>query len=189
MGITFLDGSNCSAELTDGQEQWYYKSGSDEERDDIAIWLALFHFSKQIYDAYKHQLLEDYIKQRSKAFKFPPKVGLRCYKHKNGSWLLETDGPRCNIQYKLEKNEVRRVLDVDRNSKEFASLKKELFFSRYAKEEIDALSKHLDYEKAGLAPSSSATIKDIEAFAASHVQAMRQLATALSANVGNSTNR
>lgn len=67
---------NYTAELTDEQARWYSKAGSDEERDDIAIRLGVFYF--------------------------PSKVGLRCYKHKNGSWFLETDGLRCNIKYKMD---------------------------------------------------------------------------------------
>lgn len=189
--ISFADGSSYSHELSDEQFRWYSKASTDEEKDDIAIRLAAFLFPRQIYDAYRRQQLEDYINYRKNSFRLPKGIGLRFYKHYNHNWYLETDGYRCNIKYKLEKDEVARLYHLDRNSPEFAKAKRDIFFVRYTKEEIDALNRRLNYDTVSPHQYTARgnSVNDIKAFTSQHAVIMQNLALALSTSAENGANR
>lgn len=189
--ITFADNNSYSRELNDEQYKWYSMASNDKEKDDIAIRLAAFLFPKQIYDAYRQQLMEEYIEKRSSSLKLRKRVKLACYKHKNGNWYLETRGLRCNIKYKLDKDEIRSIVKLDRSSKEFVNFSRDLFFKRYAKEEIDCIAKHFSYDvvSKNLKHARGNTVNDIKTFVIQHTALMQGIKKTLSISVGNGDNR
>lgn len=189
--IAFADGSRYSHELSEEQYGWYSKAATGEEKNDVAVRLAAFFFPKQIYDAYRQQLLKDYVRQRSSSLKLHQGVNLRCCKHYNGEWYLETMGLRCNISYKLHSEEICRIYNLDRKSKEYANALREMFFNRYAKEEVDSLNRHLSYDASGICPkcTTSGSVNDVNAFISHHFNKLQMLARALAAPVPGGVNR
>lgn len=187
-----MDGKNYDHAITDNQRLWYL-SAPAEAREDIAIRLVVFYFYKEIYDSYRRQLRQEYIKRESAGMDIP-KGNLRAYKQRNGLWCVALDYKGSTMQYVLSIEESRLMnrADADGNRSELDALTERFFKEKVAQHEADAITSHLKYDDMKVYPSYASEkdkIRNIESFVAQHVQLMQGLMIAFSVNVGNGFNR
>lgn len=184
-----LDGNTYDHAITDNQSLWY-TSASAEAREDIAIRLAVFYFYKEIYDSYRRQLKDLYVKHESEVMDIP-KGHLRAYKQRNGLWCVALDY-KCNtMQYVLSVEESKLMNRADDN-KSGAALKERIFKEKVARHEANDIARHLNYDDMKVYPSyvkDKDNISNVKSFVSQHLQLMQGLMNVLSVNVGNGFNR
>ena len=185
-----LDGKTYDHAITDNQTEWYCKSPA-EAHDDIAIRLAVFCFYKEIYESYRRQLAEAYVKVGGNALELP-EGKVRCYKLMSGLWRVAFDNNGGCIHYDLTDQESRMMNRLDGNKAAFNEAKVRLFKEHVAREEANAIVRNLRYDDIGVYPSYAS--KDdapdkIASFISQHQQLMQRLMSVLTHNTGNGFNR
>ena len=185
-----LDGKTYDHAITDNQTEWYCKSPA-EAHDDIAIRLAVFYFYKEIYESYRRQLAEAYVKVGGNALELP-EGKVRCYKLMNGLWRVAFDNNGGCIHYDLTDQESRMMNRLDGNKAAFNETKVRLFKEHVARDEANAIVRNLRYDDIGVYPSYAS--KDdapdkIASFISQHQQLMQRLMSVLTHNTGNGFNR
>lgn len=185
-----LDGKTLDHAITDNQAVWYCKAPA-EAHDDIAIRLAVFYFYKEIYESYRRQLAESYVKVGGNALELP-EGDVRCYKLMNGLWRVAFDNNGGCIHYDLTDQESRMMNRLDGNKAAFNEAKVRLFKEHVARDEANAIVRNLRYDDIGVYPSYAS--KDdapdkIASFISQHQQLMQRLMSVLSHNTGNGFNR
>lgn len=185
-----LDGKTYDHTITDNQTEWYCKAPA-EAHDDIAIRLAVFYFYKEIYESYRRQLAEAYVKVGGNALELP-EGDVRCYKLMNGLWRVAFDSNGSTIHYDLTEQESRMMNRLDGNKAAFNETKVRLFKEHVARDEANAIVRNLRYDDIGVYPSYAS--KDdapdkIASFISQHQQLMQRLMSVLTHNTGNGFNR
>ena len=185
-----LDGKTYGHAITDNQTEWYCKAPA-EAHDDIAIRLAVFYFYKEIYESYRRQLAEAYVKVGGNALELP-EGDVRCYKLMNGLWRVAFDSNGSTIHYDLTDQESRMMNRLDGNKAAFNEAKVRLFKEHVARDEANAIVRNLRYDDIGVYPSYAS--KDdapdkIASFISQHQQLMQRLMSVLTHNTGNGFNR
>ncbi len=185
-----LDGKTYGHAITDNQTEWYCKAPA-EAHDDIAIRLAVFYFYKEIYESYRRQLAEAYVKVGGNALELP-EGDVRCYKLMNGLWRVAFDSNGSTIHYDLTDQESRMMNRLDGNKAAFNEAKVRLFKEHVARDEANAIVRNLRYDDIGVYPSYAS--KDdapdkIASFISQHQQLMQRLMSVLTQNTGNGFNR
>ena len=185
-----LDGNTYDHAITDNQTEWYCKAPA-EAHDDIAIRLAVFYFYKKIYESYRRQLAEAYVKLGGNALELP-EGKVRCYKLMNGLWHVAFDSNGSTIHYDLTDQESRMMNRLDGNKAAFNEAKVRLFKEHVARDEANAIVRNLRYDDIGVYPSYAS--KDdapdkIDSFISQHQQLMQRLMSVLTHNTGNGFNR
>lgn len=112
-----LDGNTYDHAITDNQTEWYCKAPA-EAHDDIAIRLAVFYFYKEIYESYRRQLADAYVKVGGNALELP-EGKVRCYKLMSGLWRVAFDSNGSTIHYDLTEQESRLMNRLEGNETEF----------------------------------------------------------------------
>lgn len=187
-----LDGNTNDHVITDNQSLWYTLAPA-EAREDIAIRLAVFYFYREIYDSYRRQLKDLYVKHESEGMDIP-KGHLRAYKQRNGLWCVALDYKGNTMQYVLsvEESKLMNRADVDGNKSEFTALKERIFKEKVAQHEANDIASHLNYEDMKVYPSYAKdkdNISNVKSFVSQHLKLMQGLMNALSVNVGDGFNR
>lgn len=187
-----LDGNTYDHAITDNQSLWY-TSAPAEACEDIAIRLAVFYFYKEIYDSYRRQLKDLYVKQESKGMDIP-KGHLRAYKQRNGLWCVALDYKGNTMQYVLsvEESKLMNRADADGNKSELAALKERIFKEKVARHEANDIARHLNYDDMKVYPSYAKdkdNISNVKSFVSQHLKLMQGLMNVLSVNAGNGFNR
>ena len=185
-----LDGKTYDHAITDNQTEWYCKAPA-EAHDDIAIRLSVFYFYKEIYESYRRQLAEAYVKVGGNALELP-EGDVRCYKLMNGLWRVAFDSNGSTIHYDLTEQESRLMNRLEGNETEFKESKVRLFKEHVARDEANAIVRNLRYDDIGVYPSYAS--KDdapdkIASFISQHQQLMQRLMSVLTHNTGNGFNR
>jgi len=185
-----LDGKTLDHAITDNQAAWYCKAPA-RAHDEIAIRLAVFYFYKEIYESYRRQLAEAYVKVGGNALELP-EGKVRCYKLMNGLWRVAFDNNGGCIHYDLTDQESRMMNRLDGNKAAFNEAKVRLFKEHVARDEANAIVRNLRYDDIGVYPSYAS--KDdapdkIASFISQHQQLMQRLMSALTYNTGNGFNR
>ena len=185
-----LDGKTYDHTITDNQTEWYCKAPA-EAHDDIAIRLAVFYFYKEIYESYRRQLAEAYVKVGGNALELP-EGEVRCYKQMSGLWRVAFDSNGSTIHYDLTDQESRMMNRLDGNKAAFNETKVRLFKEHVARDEANAIVRNLRYDDIGVYPSYAS--KDdapdkIASFISQHQQLMQRLMSVLTHNTGNGFNR
>ena len=185
-----LDGKTYDHTITDNQTEWYCKAPA-EAHDDIAIRLAVLYFYKEIYESYRRQLAEAYVKVGGNALELP-EGKVRCYKLMNGLWRVAFDSNGSTIHYDLTEQESRMMNRLDGNKAAFNEAKVRLFKEHVARDEANAIVRNLRYDDIGVYPSYAS--KDdapdkIASFISQHQQLMQRLMSVLTHNTGNGFNR
>ncbi|WP_028909417.1 relaxase/mobilization nuclease domain-containing protein [Prevotella sp. AGR2160] len=185
-----LDGKTYDHTITDNQTEWYCKAPA-EAHDDIAIRLAVFYFYKEIYESYRRQLAEAYVKVGGNALELP-EGDVRCYKLMNGLWRVAFDSNGSTIHYDLTDQESRMMNRLDGNKAAFNETKVRLFKEHVARDEANAIVRNLRYDDIGVYPSYAS--KDdapdkIASFISQHQQLMQRLMSVLTHYTGNGFNR
>lgn len=185
-----LDGKTYDHAITDNQAVWYCKAPA-EAHNDIAIRLAVFYFYKEIYESYRRQLAEAYVKVGGNALELP-EGDVRCYKLMNGLWRVAFDSNGSTIHYDLTDQESRMMNRLDGNKAAFNEAKVRLFKEHVARDEANAIVRNLRYDDIGVYPSYAS--KDdapdkIASFISQHQQLMQRLMSVLTHNTGNGFNR
>lgn len=187
-----LGGMTYDHAITDNQDLWY-TSAPAEAREDIAIRLAVFYFYKEIYDSYRRQLKNLYVKHESEGVDIP-KGHLRAYKQRNGLWCVALDYKGNTMQYVLSEEESKLMnrADADGNKSEFTALKERIFKEKVAQHEANDIARHLNYEDMKVYPSyvkDKDNISNVKSFVSQHLKLMQGLMNVLSVNVGDGFNR
>lgn len=185
-----LDGNTYDHAITDNQTEWYCKAPA-EAHDDIAIRLAVFYFYKEIYESYRRQLADAYVKMGGNVLELP-EGDVRCYKLMNGLWRVAFDSNGSTIHYDLTEQESRLMNRLEGNETEFKEAKVRLFKEHVARDEANAIVRNLRYDDIGVYPSYAS--KDdapnkIDSFISQHQQLMQRLKSTLTHNTGNGFNR
>lgn len=185
-----LDGKIYDHEITVNQDQWYALS-TMEAREDIAIRLAVFYFYQQIYDNYRRKLADIYVKTGSNAMSIDGE-NIRCVKLMNGNWCLSYDFKGSCMQYELTRDESREINKVCDNDEALKPVKAQLFKSHVVRDEVNAITRNLNYEDTKIYPSyakDNDTKENVIGFTKQHQPLMQGLVKALSVNVSNGFNR
>lgn len=137
-----MDGKIYEHAITDNQRLWLV-SAPAEAREDIAIRLAVFYFYKEIYDSYRRQLRQEYIKRESAGMDIP-EGNLRAYKQRNGLWCVALDYKGSTMKYVLSIEESRLMNRADANGSrsELDVLTERFFKEKVAQHEANDIASH-----------------------------------------------
>lgn len=185
-----LGGQTYDHEITDNQSRWYALAPA-EARGDIAIRLAVFYFYEKIYDSYRRQLADLYVKSGCDSMSMDGN-NIRCMPLPDNKYRLCFDYEGGSIQYKLNDEESRQIRGASYNKSELRSVKAQLFKKHVVREDVNAITRNLKYEDFKTYPSyamENDTAKNVIDFANRHQQLMQNLVNVLSVKIGNSDNR
>lgn len=185
-----MDGQTYDHEITDNQSRWYALAPA-EAREDIAIRLAVFYFYEKIYDSYRRKLVDLYVKHGCDSMELDGNC-IRCMPLPGNNYRLCFDYDGGSMQYKLSENESRQIRGASDNTNVLREVKAQLFKKHVVREDVNAITRKLLYEKFNTYPSyakANDTVKNVIDFAVRHQQLMQNLTRVLSVNVGNSDNR
>lgn len=118
--IHWLNGSSSRKPLSEKQASWYRHASCEQERQDIAMKLALTAFPKEVYCEVRDYCISEYEKGRdvSGFIDFD-----RCsvYKHKDGHYRVRVffNGETINNNYIISDADAAAILKVNNNPKQW----------------------------------------------------------------------
>lgn len=178
--ITMSDGKQIYHEVSASQLQWWQHGQTEQERNDIAICIAAYAFHKEIYEAYRNQLIAE-CQKRAKLPEGTSIREVRIRKMRNGSWQIAIlfDGQRDIDGFKatLSDDDARLWLQqTDNGSRPNGTLKLQLATKYIISEDMRQIIRHRPYDSYGLSTAPlAATPSMVSQFIPSHIRALSDI--------------